>query len=103
MSQQLSEYLGGDCPFGGKCVDTGVPTDCEVNSRCFNFKSVEERNEFDAKLDGFYFRFNADKNSEVRFKTENQLEFFLRDLDISVKSKAEWGTINRMPGNDSFR
>lgn len=89
-----AEYTGGDCPYGGPCIDPGYPSDCLANSHCVSFSSVEERQQFDAQPDKYYFRYDGDKNQELRFKNKNQLRFLLTDLPTPTKNKAEWGTIN---------
>ena len=35
------------CPYGGKCIEPGRPSDCEANSACVNFSSAKQRGEFD--------------------------------------------------------
>lgn len=81
------------CPYGGNCIDPGSPSDCEANSACVNFSSVEERKEFDALPDQYYFRYA--QGGEVSFKNENQLKFLLTDLPESLKKGAKWGEIEK--------
>lgn len=66
-----------NCPYGGCCIDPGDPSDCEINSRCVSFKSVEERQTFDNKPDKFLLIMEG---TSIRFKTNNQLRFFLTDF-----------------------
>jgi hypothetical protein len=64
------------CPFGNLCIDPGNPSDCEVNNRCINFSSDDEKKEFDGLPDLIILR---QVGLEIRFKTRNQLKFFLAD------------------------
>jgi|SanBayMetagenome_1026888.scaffolds.fasta_scaffold44466_1 hypothetical protein len=66
-----------DCPYGGKCIDPGNPTDCEVNSRCFNFNSAKEKAEFDNLPDLIVVK---SQGAEFKFKNKTQLKFFLTDF-----------------------
>lgn len=68
----------GFCPFGGKCTDTEFPTDCSINSTCFNFSSIEEKAEYDA-LPYLYFYWSP-RLSLSLFKTDSELEFFISRL-----------------------
>lgn len=79
------------CPYGGNCIDPGNPSDCEANNGCVNFKSVEQRAEFDALPDRYFFRYAA--GGVLKFKNENQLQFFLTDLRQELKEGAEWGML----------
>lgn len=64
------------CPYGGICIDPGDPGDCEVNSTCFNFKSKQEKADFDALPDKYEVTLGM---ISVRFKNSTQVEFYLRD------------------------
>jgi len=80
-----------ECPYGGKCVDPGSPSDCQINGDCVSFSSTEERQAFDALPDQYYFRYPGGR--EVRFKNKNQLRFLLTDLPDDLRLGAEWGII----------
>lgn len=69
------------CPYGGFCIDPGNPSDCEVNSRCINFDSAEEKAAFDNLPDLFVVR---GQRTEIKFKNKAQLRFFLTDY------KGDW-------------
>lgn len=64
------------CQFGGKCIDPGNPSDCEVNLSCVNFRSIEEKSAFDALPDLFVVEAQG---LELKFKNQNQLKFFVTD------------------------
>jgi hypothetical protein len=53
------------CPYGGKCIDPGYPSDCMANGGCVCFNSTEEKTAFD----------NAPKNYHVRTKSGEVLDF----------------------------
>ena len=78
----MSSIYFGDCPYGGHCIDPGNPSDCAVNNVCFNFKSAEERQEFDKLPDKF------ETETGLKFKNETQLKFFLTDFP-----KIKWRTV----------
>ncbi len=66
------------CPFGGDCIDYGYPSDCLVNDCCFNFRSVEEKTEFDSKPDRYLLEKD---NHSIHFKTRTQVKFLLADSE----------------------
>lgn len=70
------------CQFGGNCIDPGNPSDCEVNSCCVNFKSIEEKLAFDALPNLFVV---SSQGLELKFKNQNQLKFFLTDYKGEYK------------------
>lgn len=85
------------CPYGGDCIDPGDPTDCMINSFCFNFKSKEEKKEFDNLPDKYKLTLTRkeivydpktyeplgmiDKEYVRFFKNKIQVKFFLRDFE----------------------
>jgi hypothetical protein len=76
------------CPYGGYCIDTGNPSDCEINSTCFSFRSDKEKTAFDELPDQYELVLKNRKNNEIiRFKKINQLRFFLKDYTSWDKSK----------------
>lgn len=64
------------CPYGGGCIDFGIPSDCLINSRCVNFSSAEEKARFDDLPDHFVVRLGG---FELKMKNLVQLKFFLND------------------------
>lgn len=80
-----------NCPYGGKCIDPGYPSDCMINSRCVNFSSTEEKKEFESLPDTHYFKY--ENGPTLKFKNATQLQFLLADLSEEAKSKGTWGTL----------
>jgi hypothetical protein len=87
------------CPYGGNCIDPGYPSDCEINSKCVNFKSQAEKEKFNELPDKYFFSYGnnqfdgegeIEERNVVAFKTENQLRFFLADLPKSIKEQGSY-------------
>ena len=69
------------CVYGGYCIEPGNPSDCEINSRCFNFKNNKEKTNFDKQEDIYELILEHNNIQEIiKFKTRSQLVFFLRDI-----------------------
>lgn len=79
----MSSIYSGECPYGGRCIDPGNPSDCVINNACFNFNSAEERQKFDALPDKF------ETETGLKFKNETQLRFYLTDYP-----HVKWRTIS---------
>ena len=72
------------CFYGGNCIDSGNPSDCEVNNRCVNFDSAEKKANFDNLPDLFIVK---GQGIEIKFKNKSQLKFFLTDYKGDWKVK----------------
>jgi hypothetical protein len=74
-------------PHGGYCIDPGDPSDCAANSQCMEFISEAAKAEFDAQPDRF--RVEVEGCPRKLFKTQNQVDFYIRDLPHRLKSKVK--------------
>lgn len=97
MKKQWEYTDRGLCPYGGNCIDPGNPSDCQINSMCFNFTSEEEKTKFDNLPDRYklVLRYKHDiydidtlekinteiKEDVIYFKNSTQVKFFIRDFE----------------------
>ncbi len=46
-SNDDNPFVNGNCPYGGNCIDNASPPDCAINNYCFNFKSPQEKTDWE--------------------------------------------------------
>ena len=74
-----------DCPYGGKCIDPGNPSDCEANGGCVCFSSTGEKADFDAQPKNYHVKTRT--GEILAFTTSSQVRFYIADFGGQRLSK----------------
>jgi hypothetical protein len=84
MEKIILPISGNRCPYGGYCIDPGIPSDCGIKGSCFPFTTPQEKLHFDALPDLYEVTTKVDEHIKIiKFKNLNQLRFFLKDTSWS--------------------